>query len=106
MPTISHCYLKNVLYTGTYDGRVCVWGGEGGRSIKDPENNIKQCHTGPVYCMFGRANQTGFITGGKGGLVIKWSTYGGGMVNETQYDLKSKEAKSLNPRVKSVCEHP
>ena len=56
--------------------------------------------------MYGRPNETGFITGGKGGLVIKWSTYGGGMVNETQYDLKSKDCKSLNPRVKSVCEHP
>lgn len=54
MPTISHCYLKNVLYTGTYDGKVCVW--TGGREILDTASNIKQCHEGPVYCMYGRAN--------------------------------------------------
>ena len=46
------------------------------------------------------------ITGGKDGKIVVWTMAGDDITISKSMDLKSPEIKSLNPRVKSVYEHP
>jgi WD40 repeat protein len=66
----------------------------------------KSGHDGPIYSIFGRKKVSGFITGGKDGKIMKWSIFGSDLIPEKTFDLQAPEVKSLNPRAKSVCEHP
>jgi hypothetical protein len=48
----------------------------------------------------------GLISGGKDGTVVVWKFDGGKLTKERTCDLRHPDVKSLNPQVKSVCEHP
>jgi hypothetical protein len=54
--------------------------------------------------MIARKTKKGIITGGNDGMIIVWN-YTGAFQQEKSFDIKVQEVRSLQPKVRSVCEH-
>ena len=99
---LCQAFVEDTLYTGCHDGSIVQWAGESAGAVTLAHDG------GPVYVLAARraGANPGLISGGKDGTIVVWNLVGGKLSKDRTCDLRHPDVKSLNPQVKSVCEHP
>ena len=87
-------FLEGNIVTGTFSGNLFVWKG---KSL----TSTVAAHTGSVNAIWSRKTQKGLLTGGNDGLICIWDV---NLKKMQTIDIKIKEIKSLNPKVRALCE--
>lgn len=90
-------FIDNTIVTGGFSGNLFIWKG------KALTQTIEKAHEGSVNAIWSRKTQKGVITGGNDGNINIWDHTLKKI--QTIVVAKNPTIKSLNPRVRSVCEN-
>ena len=88
-------YLKDKLLCGSINGKLLICSGT------QFTKNVK-AHKTALNSIYIKNNDKGFITGGGDGMILTWDSK---IKIVSKFDIKIESIKSLNPKIRSVCEN-